>query len=108
MAGEDVYRSLLDSGVTIANFQPSMLHAKIILVDDVVACVGSGNLNARPFAHDEEIMLVAFDAALPGLLDGHFVEDWARSEAIDLNRWRRRNPLQRGVEQIASAVSWFI
>ncbi|MEX2619317.1 MAG: phospholipase D-like domain-containing protein [Egibacteraceae bacterium] len=108
VAGEDVYRPLLDSGVAIANFQPSMLHAKITLVDDVVACIGSANLNARTFAHDEEIVLVAFDAALAGVLDGHFVEDWARSEAIDLDRWRRRNPLQRGVEQIASAVSWFI
>lgn len=108
LAGEDVYRPLLESGVAVASFQPSMLHTKIIVVDGAVACIGSANLNARSFAHDEEIMLVAFDPRLSGVLDAHFEEDWQRSEVIDLERWRRRNPLQRGFEQVTSAASWFI
>ena len=108
MAGEDVYRPLLEAGVAIACFQPSMLHAKILLIDDVVACVGSANLNTRSFAHDEEILLVVFDPGVSGVLDRHFDEDWERSEPIDLERWRRRGPVQRGVELVASAAAWFI
>ena len=45
----------------IWNFQPSMLHAKVMTVDGIVANVGSANLNARSTELDEEINLVVID-----------------------------------------------
>jgi cardiolipin synthase A/B len=108
LAGEEHYEALLEAGVEIAAFQPSMLHAKILLVDGVVACIGSANLNSRSLSHDEEVNLAVFDPEVTGVLEEHFDEDWSRSEVIELRRWRRRSPLQRGLERAMGAVAWFI
>ena len=47
LASEATYATLLDAGVKIWTFQPSMLHTKIMTVDGIVSNVGSANLNAR-------------------------------------------------------------
>jgi cardiolipin synthase len=108
LTGEDDYATLLDAGVAIAAFQPSMLHTKIMLVDRAVACIGSANLNSRSLAFDEEVDLVVFDPEVTAVLDGHFDQDWARAIEIDRDRWRRRSPLQRGKERVMTAAAWFI
>jgi cardiolipin synthase A/B len=108
LAGEDVYGPLLEAGVTIAAFQPSMLHAKIMTVDATVSVIGSANLNSRSLARDEEVDLVVFDPEVTAELDRHYDEDWDRAEVIDLARWRRRSPLQRAQERVVSLAAWFI
>jgi len=47
MASEATYSTLLEAGVKIWTFQPSMLHTKIMTVDGIISNVGSANLNAR-------------------------------------------------------------
>ena len=94
LAGEDAYKELLAGGVRIWEFQPSMLHAKIMTVDHVIACVGSANFNARSAELDEEVGLVVLDNDLVTTLDDHFEIDLGRSEEIDQARWKNR-PLHR-------------
>jgi cardiolipin synthase A/B len=104
LAGESSYQRLLESGVRIWHFQPSMLHAKVMTIDGAVANIGSANLNARSTALDEEINLVAFDPDLVGLLDAQFDEDLERSEAIAPGRWKRRPVPQRVFERAAGLL----
>jgi cardiolipin synthase len=101
LAGESSYERLLESGVRIWNFQPSMLHAKVMTVDCVAANIGSANLNARSTELDEEINLVAFDPALVKVLDEQFDDDLERSEAIVPGRWKDRSIAQRALERAA-------
>ena len=104
LAGESSYERLLECGVKIWNFQPSMLHAKIMTVDGVVANVGSANLNSRSTELDEEINLVAFDPELVGVLDAQFDDDLRRSEAIEPGRWEDRSLRQRVKERAAGLL----
>ena len=97
LAGQAVYESLLANGVRIWQFQPSMLHAKVMTVDGRVANVGSANFNARSTELDEEINLVAVDGPLVRLLDDQFDEDLERSEEIDPSRWEERSLVRRGL-----------
>jgi cardiolipin synthase len=101
LAGESSYERLLESGVRVWNFQPSMLHAKVMTVDCVAANIGSANLNARSTELDEEINLVAFDPALVKILDEQFDDDLERSEAIVPGRWEDRSIAQRALERAA-------
>ena len=101
LAGEACYRSLLDAGVRISCYQPSMLHAKVMTVDGAVAVLGSANCNQRSTSLDEEVVLVVFDEAVAEALDDDFVEDLEHSEAIDLGRWQRRTVGQRLLEHTA-------
>ena len=83
LAGEANYPELLEHGVELWNFQPSMMHAKVMTVDGVVANIGSANLNSRSTACDEEINVVALDPDLVQVLDDQFDEDLERSVRIE-------------------------
>ena len=104
LAGESSYERLLDHGVRIWHFQPSMLHAKIMTVDGIIANIGSANLNARSTELDEEINLVAFDPELVRVLDRQFDDDLERSEAIQPGRWDGRSLPQRLFERGAGVL----
>jgi cardiolipin synthase A/B len=98
IASQSVYEPLLEHGVRIWQFQPSMLHAKIMTVDGQVASVGSANFNARSTELDEEINLVVLDPAFVKVLDDQFDEDLERSEEIEAGRWEKRSIARRAFE----------
>ncbi|MGZ8565650.1 MAG: phospholipase D-like domain-containing protein [Actinomycetota bacterium] len=104
VAGQAAYENLMEHGVRIWHFQPSMLHAKTMTVDGLVANVGSANFNARSTELDEEINLVAFDASLARILDGHFDEDLERSEEIERGRWEHRSVARRALEGLTKPL----
>jgi cardiolipin synthase len=104
IAGEAMYDRLLEAGIQIWNFQPSMLHAKVMTVDGRVANVGSANLNGRSAALDEEINMVVLDDDLVSILDRHFEEDLERSVRIEPGRWQRRSAVQRAIEKVVTPV----
>jgi cardiolipin synthase len=100
LAGQASYEPLLEHGVRIWHYQPTMLHAKIMTVDGLVANVGSANFNARSTELDEEINLVALDPDLVGQLDRQFDVDLERSEEIQPGRWEDRSVGRRVLEGI--------
>jgi cardiolipin synthase len=108
LAGEATYAPLLEHGVKIWCFQPSMLHAKILTIDDIVASVGSSNVNNRSTQYDEEVNLVVFDPDLVATLDRHFDEDLTRSVALDPERWQDRSVVQKAAEKVVGTVARLI
>ena len=98
LASEAAYDQLVTCGVRVWNFQPAMMHAKIMCVDGMAAVVGSSNFNRRSLDHDEEVVLVALDTEVARVLEDHFDSDLERSEQIDLTRWRNRSRRQRILE----------
>jgi cardiolipin synthase len=98
LTSEGRYEKLVDCGVRIWNFQPSMMHMKVMTIDNQVAVVGSSNFNRRSLDHDEEVVLIAIDPDLTAVLDEHLDDDFSRSRQIDLTRWRNRSVAQRVME----------
>lgn len=107
LAAETSYARLLEHGVSIWNYQPTMLHAKIMTVDGHVANIGSANLNRRSLSFDEEIDIVALDPDLVAILDDHFEEDLTRSVRLRQRRWEGRSLTQRTVEQLVVPLRRF-
>jgi cardiolipin synthase len=104
VAAESTYTELLEHGIRIASFQPSMLHAKIVTIDGMTASVGSANFNARSVSLDDEDNLVVVDEGLVTELDSQFDQDLERSVEIDPNRWKHRPLVQRVVERAVGPV----
>lgn len=104
LAGERQYESLLAAGVGIHTYLPTMLHAKILTVDGVVASVGSANFNARSLLLDDEVNLVVVDPAVTAVLDAHFDEDLAASAPVDAATWDERSLVQRAREAASSVI----
>ncbi len=108
VAGEANYEELIEHGVELWNFEPSMLHAKVMTIDGVVANIGSANMNSRSTACDEEINIVAIDPDLVQMLDDQFDEDLRRSRRIEEARWGRRSLHQRVAETLVRPLRrWF-
>jgi cardiolipin synthase len=104
VAAESSYAVLLEHGIRIASFQPSMLHAKVITVDGIVATVGSANFNARSVSLDDEVNLVVIDPSFVAQLDQQFDADLDRSVELDPSRWQERPLVQRVVERAITPV----
>ncbi|MBA9002294.1 phospholipase D-like domain-containing protein [Thermomonospora cellulosilytica] len=98
LAGRQHYDRLLADGVRIWEYQPTMMHAKILTMDGIVSLVGSTNFNRRSLDHDEEIMLAVIDRDLTATLDAHFEEDLKVSARIAPGRWRDRSAFHRAKE----------
>ena len=104
VAGEAEFQPLLDAGVKLWAYQPTMLHAKVMTVDGVVANVGSANFDARSLLLDDEVNMVLFDPRVTAELDAHFDGDVSRSERVDPGEWSRRGPVQRAKEAVTTLL----
>lgn len=108
LAGRHHYGRLLDAGVEINEYQPTMMHAKIITVDGLAALIGSTNFNRRSMDHDEEVMLAVLDEEFTAGLDRDFDADLKHSAPIDPARWNRRAIRQRVREAAVRPVRRFL
>lgn len=84
LASRSLYRRLLNSGVEIWEYQPQVLHAKLIIADDIVY-IGSSNLDPRSLRINFEIMLRIQDAALAANARQQFEAD-VTQRAIPITR----------------------
>ncbi|WP_406737178.1 phospholipase D-like domain-containing protein [Streptomyces sp. NBC_00853] len=108
LAGQNFYADLLACGVKIFEYQPTMMHAKVITVDQVAALIGSTHFNRRSLDHDEEVMLAVLDEDFTATLDRHFDEDVQASEPMDPARWNRRSAAQRLRELAVTPIRRFL
>jgi cardiolipin synthase A/B len=98
VAGRAAYQSLLQAGVEMFEYQPTMLHAKTLVVDGAWSSVGTVNFDNRSFQLHDEVTLCVSDEHFAGQLTEHFEKDLERSERIDPERWSGRGPGQRAAE----------
>ncbi|MDQ3642660.1 MAG: phospholipase D-like domain-containing protein [Actinomycetota bacterium] len=103
-AGRRSYDKLLDAGVRVFEYDRTMLHAKVLIVDDRWANVGSGNFDSRSFDLDLEINVAVLDAALVNELSKRFLEDLGFSTEVDLETWRKRPAYKRLAEYATEAI----
>ncbi|QNP67310.1 phospholipase D-like domain-containing protein [Streptomyces genisteinicus] len=108
LAGQNHYEELLACGVRIHQYQPTMMHAKVITVDRIAALTGSTNFNRRSLDHDEEVMLAVLDEEFTAALDRHFDEDLEVSELMVPGRWKRRPVGQRLAELSVAPIRRFL
>lgn len=98
----DSFNTLLNAGVEIFYFQKTMMHAKVLLVDDEVSCVGSANFNHRSMLKDDEINLVIIDKETNSTLKSHYSDDLEECERITNFRWKKRGYTKRVLEAVLS------
>jgi cardiolipin synthase len=94
------YGRLLEAGARIFEYQPAMIHAKVLLVDGVWGVVGSTNFDNRSFGLNDEVNLAVRGEEFVQRLESDFVRDLSNSELITLERWRSRPVLEKAPELI--------
>jgi cardiolipin synthase A/B len=99
-AARGLYGRLLRAGIEVWEYMPTMLHAKLAIVDDTVIA-GSANLDIRSGRINYELVAVVNDPAIATLARSNFASDLAKSERVTLTQWRARPCLQKGKERIS-------
>jgi cardiolipin synthase len=96
-----VYGQLLEAGVRVFEYQPTMLHAKSMVVDGVWSTVGSANFDNRSFQLNDETVLGVQDETFAARLTEAFERDLERSAEITLDGWASRPLIDRPREAAA-------
>jgi cardiolipin synthase len=93
-----LYGDLLRAGAQIHEYQPAMIHAKTLVIDDCWTVVGSTNMDNRSFGLNDEVNLAAFDEELAARVTADFRQDLTQSRAVSYDEWRHRSVFERAHE----------
>lgn len=94
-AGHHHFDTLLERGVRLFEYQPTLNHQKIIIVDGQWSHLGSTNLDNRSFESNDEVSLGIVDGAIAAELKAAFERDLESTEEIELERWQKRSWLHK-------------
>ena len=100
-ASRSRWGKLLEAGVEIYEYQPTMFHCKVMVVDDLWVSVGSTNFDNRSFRLNDEANLDVFDADFAREQLEIFEQDKERSHRVTLDEWKHRPLLEKAAELAA-------
>ncbi|MBW4684437.1 MAG: phosphatidylserine/phosphatidylglycerophosphate/cardiolipin synthase family protein [Komarekiella atlantica HA4396-MV6] len=89
-ASRELYGELLKAGVQICEYQPSMMHAKVALIDDDWVSAGSANFDPRSYHHNDELNISTANSELIEKIDKFFVDAWRNSRCLTHSEWENR------------------
>lgn len=97
--------SLMRTGVKIYRYQQGFLHSKVIVSDDVVASVGTGNMDIRSFELNFEVNALIYDAETSLELKNQFIKDCQSSQLVDYQKWKQRPFYIKALESLSRLFS---
>ncbi len=95
---------LLRAGVEIYEYQPTMYHCKVMVVDDIWVSVGSANIDSRSFRLNDEANLNVYSESFAAEQVRQFEEDKKRSRRVTYEEWRGRSLLDRSLEVLTAPL----
>ncbi len=103
-ASRGLWGALLEAGVEIHEYQPTMFHCKMLIVDGCLTSVGSTNFDPRSFHLNDEANLNVYDVSFARRMTEVFEADLRQCRRITLRDWRGRPMAEKAREQ---ALAWF-
>jgi cardiolipin synthase len=94
-----LYGDLLRAGARIFEYQPAMIHAKVMVIDGIWSVVGSSNLDSRSFGLNDEVNVAMPDPAVAARLEQDFQNDLSQSRRILYEEWKQR-PIWEKLEEV--------
>ncbi|MBC8732839.1 cardiolipin synthase [Paraburkholderia sp. UCT2] len=98
-ASRACWGDLLKAGVEIYEYQPTMFHCKLLVVDEYMVSVGSTNFDSRSFKLNDEANLNIYDRDFATQQTAAFDDDIAKSKRVTLEAWTRRSFAEKVVEK---------
>ena len=105
MAAKALYEELLDAGARIFHRKPPFIHAKAMVIDDVIALVGTANLDVRSLELNYETTVLISDEVAVNKLKLIVHEDMEQSTELSLNEWLQRPSIQKLGENLCSLMT---
>jgi cardiolipin synthase len=103
-ASRSRWGGMLDAGAEIYEYELTMYHTKMFIVDDLLVSVGSTNWDPRSFGLNDEANLNIYDAGFASRQLEEFRLDLTKSHRVTLAEWRARPWREKLGEQLASLL----
>lgn len=104
-ASRSYIKDLLRAGVRVYLYNKGFIHAKILLVDGIVASVGTANMDIRSFSLNFEVNALLYNKKTVARLEEDFFEDIENSTEVVLEDYMNRSILDRFRESFARLLS---
>jgi cardiolipin synthase len=104
-AGRATYQDLLDAGVRLFEYQPTIHHSKVMTADNTWATLGSTNLDPRSLIIDDELNVSVSNNKIVDKLDAQFLADLKLAEEITAEAWAGRSRFDKIAEAAASLLA---
>ncbi len=98
------YGELLKAGAEVYEYQPSMIHAKVLCIDDLWVVVGSTNFDNRSFGINDEVNLAIRDANVAMRFENDMAFDLEQSRRVTLDEWNHRPVTERATELMGLVI----
>jgi cardiolipin synthase len=103
-ASRSQWGPLLAAGAAIYEYQPTMFHCKLMVIDDCWVSVGSTNFDNRSFRLNDEANLNAIDDSFAKEQAHVFATDKQASRQVTLHQWQQRPWREKAVERLAGML----
>lgn len=104
-AGYSYVTQCLKAGIKVYLYNPGMLHAKGIIIDENLVIAGSTNFDYRSFENNFECSLIIYDKEVNRRMRDIFFNDISLCTKLTFSAWRQRPLIQRGLESVVRLVS---
>jgi cardiolipin synthase len=104
-AGRGRYKELLEGGVRIYEYQPTMMHAKTLVADGLWTSVGTMNFDNRSMVFNDESNLLVLDRTVGARMTSLFHADLQSSKEVVLDEFDERGLFAKGAERMALTLS---
>jgi cardiolipin synthase A/B len=94
-ASRDAYDDMLERGIQIYEYQPTMMHTKTMVVDGVLNIFGSANFDNRSLELNDEVNVAVFSRRLAARFLQDFDHDLRVAQKLSLESWRDRPLMDR-------------
>lgn len=100
IASKKLWGPLLEAGAEVYEYKPTMMHVKMIIVDDFMVSVGSTNFDERSFQLNDEASLNIYNREFALAMTEVFERDMRRSETYDFQKWSERPWTEKFMETV--------
>ena len=101
-ASRAAYADLLDLGIELYEYLPTMMHGKAMVVDGILSIFGSANFDNRSLELNDEVNVAVFSPRLAGRLTEAFEKDLDVTRRLTLDEWRKRPFIEKAHEHFWS------
>ena len=98
-------KECLQTGIKIYFYEPEMMHAKVVIVDDEFVTTGSTNFDFRSFEHNFEFNTLVYSREFNAKMKAVFEADMEHCTRISMGKWKQRPLVQKALESVVRLLS---
>ncbi|MDH5382237.1 MAG: phospholipase D-like domain-containing protein, partial [Cyclobacteriaceae bacterium] len=90
LCSQSYFEDLMESGIEIYQFHGGFIHSKTLLVDNLLASIGTANMDFRSFEQNMEVNAFIYDKKVCKNLELQFQNDLMKSRKLGIHSWKKR------------------